>query len=137
MSIHNLSDKIKGLLNTDKTTLLSLLVIILVGTSSFGLGRLSVELGKNTPNSNIIITENSPDLLRDRVLSQSVENDPSQSISPNVDSLKGKYVASKNGKLYYSLGCAGAKRIAAKNEVWFNSKDEAEKSGYTPSTSCH
>ena len=137
MSIHNLGNKIKGLLNADKTTLLYLLVIILVGTSSFGLGRLSVELSNNPPNSDIIITENNPNTSTGRLLSQSLGNVPSEPISQNGSIEKGKYVASKNGKLYYSIGCSGAKRIAVKNEIWFNNTDEAEKSGYTLSTSCH
>jgi hypothetical protein len=47
-----------------------------------------------------------------------------------------RYVASKNGKMYYSLGCSGAKRIKKENEVWFSTSLDAEKSGYTRSSTC-
>ena len=47
-----------------------------------------------------------------------------------------RYVASKNGKMYYPLGCASAKRIKPENEVWFSTENEAIKSGYTKSSMC-
>ena len=47
-----------------------------------------------------------------------------------------KYVASKNGKLYYPVNCKGANRIKPDNRVWFDTVTDAEKSGYTPSSSC-
>jgi len=54
----------------------------------------------------------------------------------NNNSKEKRYVASKNGKLYYSLGCSGAKRISEKNKIWFATSEEAEKSGFTFSSSC-
>ncbi len=49
---------------------------------------------------------------------------------------KGKYVASRSGSFYYLPSCAGAKRIKEKNQVWFQSKDDAEARGLKPSASC-
>ena len=115
MSIHNLIHKINSRIGLDKLTLIYLLIIIGVGVSSFGLGRLSIN-NKPREDANIAITE-TKNLL---------ESQPTEK----------RYVASKNGKMYYSLGCSGAKRIKLENEIWFNTKEDAEKSGYTLSTTC-
>lgn len=45
-------------------------------------------------------------------------------------------VASKNGTKYHYPWCAGAKQIADKNKITFNSFAEARASGYTPASNC-
>lgn len=125
MSINDFMNKIKGKIGIDSMTLMCFLIIVLVSLGSFGLGRLSIAKINNedqlsVKEEGINISEN--------------EGDTGQNNS-SVSKEK-LYVASKNGKLYYSLGCAGAKRISSKNEVWFASSVDAEKSGYTLSTSC-
>jgi hypothetical protein len=134
MSIHNIYDKIKAYTTIDKNTFMYLIIVIGVGISSFGLGRLSVVMKNEniTEKTGVYITEN-PDMLLGASVAQSFQS--TSYTSPSVDSKK--YVASKNGKLYYTAGCGAAKRILAKNEVWFNSIEEAEKLGYKPSASCH
>ncbi len=47
-----------------------------------------------------------------------------------------KFLASKNGKKYYPVGCKSANRIKTENRVFFESQGEAERAGYTPSTTC-
>jgi len=42
----------------------------------------------------------------------------------------GKFLASSDGSVYHAPKCDWAKRIARKNRVWLNSKDEAKKKGY-------
>jgi hypothetical protein len=46
------------------------------------------------------------------------------------------YVASKNGKLYYTTSCSGVKRLSEKNMIWFSTSTEAENAGYKKSPSC-
>lgn len=48
----------------------------------------------------------------------------------------GQYVASKKGSKYHLPWCAGAKSILEENKIWFASKEEAEKAGYTPAGNC-
>lgn len=132
MSIHNLVDKIKSQLGIDNTTILYLCIIIGVGISSFGLGRLSVN-DKIYKEDDIMGTE-----------TESLLSDQGGSVNKiqTIEETKGqqqrekRYVASKNGKMYYSIGCSGAKRIKPENEVWFSTKEEAEKSGYKLSLTC-
>jgi hypothetical protein len=42
----------------------------------------------------------------------------------------GKFVASKTGSVYHAPKCDWAKKISKKNQVWFNTKDQAKKKGY-------
>ena len=46
---------------------------------------------------------------------------------------RGDWVGSSKGKTYYRAGCAGARKLAAKNLVHFKSEEDAKKAGYTHS----
>ena len=46
------------------------------------------------------------------------------------------FVASTRGTSYYYAWCTGAKTIAEKNRVWFESRQAAEAAGFKPSKSC-
>ncbi len=48
-----------------------------------------------------------------------------------------QYVGSKNSDKYHLPGCSHAKKINPENQVWFNSKEEAEAAGYTPCSVCN
>ena len=128
MSINDFMDKIKGQFGIDRITLLCLCVIFFVGISSFGLGRLSVSDNLTIDNKNITTSNEQVST------GIKIENNIQQGETDN--NKKRMYVASKNGKLYYNLGCSGANRISPKNEVWFATALDAEKTGYTLSSSC-
>lgn len=125
MSISNFLNKIKGKINVDKFTFLYLIIIICVAVSSFCLGRISISINND---DQLNYNDNNVYKYTDNT---SLKNE----ISTDLNGEK-KYVASKNGKMYYSQGCSGAKRIKPENEIWFNSKEEAEKSGYALSSLC-
>lgn len=132
MSINHFLDKIKGQIDIDTTTLICLLVVVLVGLSSFGLGRLSAPSMKDGYVSKL---ENKNTGLVKEEMGESIKIESSMENIVSIEKER-MYVASKNGKLYYSLNCAGAKRISEKNKVWFADATEAEKSGYELSSSC-
>jgi len=124
--------KIKGNTDIDKATILYLFILVGVGISSFGLGRLSMSNStSNSEGKNVSITTS---------VSSLKENHPSNnnlaSATQSTPLGEKRYVASKNGKMYYSIGCGGAKRIKPVNEVWFGSASDAEKSGFTLSSTC-
>lgn len=125
MSIPNFIHKIKSKTGLDKETLLYLLVVILVGVSSFGLGRISTEE---------ILIEDREIMIENNESVQSEDVDISSS-EINLSTEK-RYIASKNGKMYYSLGCSGASRIKPENAVWFKTREDAEKSGFLFSATC-
>lgn len=131
MSIHDISYKIKGRVGIDHITLINIIVIILVGICAFGLGRLSVESPK--VDESVKITNASGIISRSKA--QTSFNSSTETKSGEI-SLEGQYVASKNGKLYYSVGCSGANRIKKENKIWFDTKEEAEKYGLIMSSTC-
>lgn len=124
-------------------------VIILVGLSAFGLGRLSAIDDTREPVS----IEESPATTQpasaasavavDSPLSKGVLPSPAGGMSPGgpartteVVQSGGKLVASKSGTKYYFPWCGGAARIADANKVWFNSESEARAKGFEPAANC-
>jgi len=129
MSIPNLIYKIKRKTGIDKSTLIYLCVIIGVGIGSFGLGRISVDDDSYNNNDLQKIGEMN-------VIDNQNENNDGVSIIQAQSTGERNYLASKNGKMYYNVGCSGASRIKEENKIWFSTKEEAEKSGYTISSTC-
>ena len=126
MIINNFFNKIKGKYGIDNITVMYFCVILGVGISSFLLGRLSVSATQIKNNDiQIINTKDSSALT---LSNNTIENDK--------QTKEKRYLASKNGKLYYPVLCSGAKRILEKNRVWFESQSEAEKLGYILSSNC-
>lgn len=133
MSIHKFLKKIKKNILIDKTTLLFSTIIIGVALLSFGLGRISTK----DSSSNYM-----QELQGAQVLISS-DKDNNQNIDErNIDIVKEEevreknFVASKNGKMYYTLDCGGAKRIKVENQIYFNSEAEAQEAGYQRSLTC-
>ncbi len=125
--MQHILEKIKSALSGD---VFVVLVIIFVGLSSFGLGRLSALDGKKMQ---VKILESS----QHAAVIQSTNSGGEQVTGiPEVENLGGQYVASKKGTKYHFPWCGGAARIAEENKVWFDTKEEAEKAGYTPAGNC-
>ncbi|MBI2108586.1 MAG: hypothetical protein HYT93_00190 [Parcubacteria group bacterium] len=98
------------------------LLILLVGFGSFGLGRLSALENNKTP----VFIEY-----------EEKENGRLEAAAGLSDTVGDKkFVASKNGTKYHHPWCAGAQRISEENKIWFASKEDAEKAGYTPAANC-
>jgi hypothetical protein len=119
------------------------LAIALIGLAGFGLGKLSaLEKGREP------VQIRPATILKEASSTGNHSFLPVESVVPNnnvpmsasamiaADSAKGLLVASKNGTKYHFPWCAGAKQIADKNKVWFNSYEEAQKAGYSPASNC-
>jgi hypothetical protein len=128
MSINDFMNKIKEKIDIDKMTVLYLFIIVGVGIGSFGLGRISVN---NNPNKDTNIA-----IKQTEGLPENKDTKDTNIPTSQTQTAERVYVASKNGKMYYTIGCGGAKRIKPENEVWFSTKEDAEKSGYTLSLTC-
>lgn len=81
-------------------------IVVLVGVSAFGLGRLSAVAGEAPAAS-----------------------------AGSAAKTSGTYVASKSGTKYYLPSCAPAS-IKDANKVWFDTAAEAQAAGYTPASNC-
>ena len=122
----------------------TILLIMLVGFGSFGLGRLSKLQESKTPvrveqASAAVLSANPPFLEKEGtggvVVSPLSKGTPPSSEAEDVSS-GGQLVASKGGAKYHFPWCSGAQRIAEQNKIWFNSVEEARKAGYTPASNC-
>jgi cell division protein FtsL len=131
VTIHDLFIKFKDF--TQKTDVLLSVLIVVVALMSFTLGRISVR------ESNIV-SENSTQISNVVQSYTLQEKDESkEEISEESDPLRlenAMYVASKNGTKYHLPWCGGAKQIKEENKVFFKTKEEAEKAGYTPASNC-
>ncbi len=130
-TIKKYKDKIKPF----ESDLVVVIVIILVALISFGLGRLSKIRENKTP----ITVEN----VVSNIFGASEESDvPKIGESSNPTSFNGVnvgeklFVASKSGTKYHYPWCPGALNIKEENKIWFSSKEEAEKAGYSPAGNC-
>lgn len=104
------------------------LLIVVIAVASFGLGRLSVDQApQTTPYMPITVTQTAT------VVEATVT--PAGDVQTTSSSKK-EYVGSKNGSKFHLLTCPGAKQISDENKVYFSSKQDAQKQGYTPASNC-
>lgn len=115
-------------------------IVVLVGLSSFGLGRLSILDEAREP---IVIEETSVPEAANLVQTPqasgntqtaAVSNSLSSANTPAETPATGKIMASKNGTRYYFAWCSS--NIAEKNKIWFNSEAEARAKGLLPAANC-
>lgn len=144
MSIKDIPEKIKSQwVNTTKPVISGIkenfdikqdtfiiLVIIFIGLTGFGLGKLSaLEKGREpiqiTPTNSVNIP-----------IVQNTNIPMSAAAMISSETAKGMLVASKSGTKYHFPWCAGASQISENNKIWFNSYEEALKAGYTPASNC-
>jgi hypothetical protein len=118
----------------ERKDIFTMLLVILVGVASFGLGRLSVTDGKGTVE--VLPPLSTPS---EALGAQQTSVPTTSALSASVGSATtaaGKFVASKSGTKYHYPWCSGAKRIKDENKVWFNTVEEARAAGYTPAANC-
>jgi hypothetical protein len=140
----NVKDKLysteKGL--KIKDDLYIILIIILVGLASFGLGKISGYEKDKTPISILktkeymlsTVLEGTSDIDDTKI-----DDTPIATKNTNSNSstqAKGLVVASKSGTKYYYPWCSGVSRIREENKVWFNTIEEARATGLTPASNC-
>ncbi|MBP6883912.1 MAG: hypothetical protein KBC06_01620 [Candidatus Pacebacteria bacterium] len=128
-------EKIKGWLDSDGgKNVLIIIIVILVSFGSFELGRLSKE------DSNAGIKIIPPPILESAISGQGASAisavTPAKAVQKPARPVDNYFFASNRGSKYYSLGCSGGKTIKQENRVYFATAVEAEKAGYTLSSSC-
>lgn len=92
-----------------------ILIVLLIGFGSFGLGRLS--------------------MLEDVRPPVSITSAPTVA-EPREMNLGGLIVASRTGSAYYFPWCSGVDKILLQNRVWFASEEKARQAGYSPAKNC-
>jgi hypothetical protein len=144
MSIRHITEKIKGEFRSESVvpvwrerlrTFLSAcylpVVVILVGISSFSLGRLSM---RDDPVA--ISMHAGAGVSAYAGLSLENSTNESTEIPSSSHEQSEEVVASKTGTKYYLPWCSGASRIKDENLVRFATPEIARSAGYTPSATC-
>ncbi|MCH8889063.1 hypothetical protein IID26_01400 [Patescibacteria group bacterium] len=121
MSIKEVGTKIKDSIHLSYGDLVVTLIIIFVGLSGFGLGRLSVDTNQNSEI---------------RLINKLDEQSATVALPQGFDEKFGLIVASKGGTKYHYPWCSGPNRMKEENKIWFNSIEEARRAGYTPAANC-
>mgnify|MGYP000055943155 CR=1 FL=1 len=100
-----------------KEEVLLAVIIILIASLSFGLGRLSV-IYEREGEFEIVYPETKEGSVLGAIVSSA------------------GYVPSKTGNKYHFPWCPGARAIKEQNKVYFGTKGEAEAAGYQPAGNC-
>lgn len=141
--ISNLIKKVKAFVTAHNRELFLVILVVLLGSLSFGLGRLSILWKEKEP---ITVEKQQTNIAPPGEVAGAVIVAPasaSKSPPPTVirvvappPSPNGKFVASKKGTAYHFPWCPGAKQIKEENKIWFQTKEEAVKAGYKPAANC-
>lgn len=158
MNITEITNKIKTWLQSQiGQTIIILLIIIVSNLISFNLGKsLNSPTNKDYLNSNSYEQYSLSDetkypngsltaaLYNSSLKAQNgststniAENrEVGDTVSNTLDLPNSRYVASKNGRVYYFTWCTGGKNIDPEKRVYFNSAQDARVAGYKASTAC-
>jgi len=118
------------------------LIVIFIGIGSFFLGRLSKVQNNDIKDIKIEYPtnyqENTSASPIQADLSQIKANIGQNTTQTTIATAKqaGNYFASSRGKKYYTISCSAGKTIKQENRIYFATSTEAEKAGYSLSTSC-
>ncbi|MFA5770860.1 MAG: hypothetical protein WC894_05205 [Patescibacteria group bacterium] len=139
MNINYLKEKIKSFVElVDRKDIISVLIIIFVAFSSFGLGRLS-KIEESKEGISIIYPPNYEQMLTANVnqsLNAGAEKGSKVIGKTTSDESNQTILASKNGTKYYFTWCSGVSRIKEENKIWFATEQEAQMRGLTKSSTC-
>jgi len=116
------------------------MAIVLLSIIAFSLGRISGLQDKKEPVrvlNNINTSPPNPSPKLGEGSSAQINSGEVKGVSnlPMSD-IGGQVVASKNSTKYHYPWCGGAKQIAPKNLITFNSIEEARAAGYLPASNC-
>lgn len=110
---------------------------ILVAFLSFGAGKLSETYHPQTPivfkDAPKCGTANNGAKTANSAVSDSANNQGSQTASTNREEAQGRIIGNKKSMIYHVPGDAFYDKIGAQNRVYFNSEAEAQKSGFRKS----
>lgn len=90
-------------------------IVLLVGVTSFGLGRLSA-----FEEAKPVVSVTTPSLLA----------------QPTQLHMGGLVVANATGSVYYLPWCSGAQKIPLSKQRWFSDEKSAQKAGYKAAKGC-
>ncbi len=132
MSIHTLAQKIKTRAGEHRQTLVFMGILAGTAIVSFYLGYIAHLESHFEPPISLQGAQNPYSKAYVVQAGQS----PAKGEIAAIPLSSGAFVASKNGRKYYPVGCGSSKRIKDANKVFFNTKTDAEAQGYSIASGC-
>ena len=134
MNIADIREWGKARIGTIPGHTLTVAILVLASTASFGLGVLA---GRDTRpvggEEKLWIEDRTASSTGLRVAPSAL---PAAAVLATPGIVGVGYVASKSGTKYYLPTCSGVARIKEANRVWFATKGDAEAAGLTPAAAC-
>lgn len=104
----------------------------------------SITVNINNGKADVITNDGSQiglDFYAESANNSSIDNQTNDSNNldtvENTSQSEATYVGNKNSQVFHLADCSSAEKMAEKNKVYFNSRDDAVKEGYTPCKSCN
>lgn len=136
MSIAGIWEKLKGYAARIPDGMVTIAIVVLAATGSFGLGYLSgTENGEGEIQIEQRPTKEVLPAAAAAAGTHGISSSDTDSAPPPI-AAGGQYVASKKGSKYHFPWCPGAKAMSEENKIYFANKEEAEAAGYTPASNC-
>lgn len=127
-------EKIKHFVSSEKgKDFLTIIIVILVGLFSFGLGRLS-KAGDMSSGLRIEYQDQASNVISGA--ENALESLAYKKSNTNTLIQEKSFFASNRGQKYYPTNCSAGKSIKLANRVYFDTREEAESKGYELSDSC-
>ncbi len=135
-SLPDMAQKIKGILSFyegDISTTLHVLLLLGVGVGAYTLGQINGPV--DGQGGGVRVFSQGVSTLPNSVLAtNTLQQEPS---STNVlNTLTGKFVASKKGTKYHRTDCPGAQTMKDENKLYFQTEEEARAAGFVPAGNC-
>ncbi|MBP6911640.1 MAG: hypothetical protein KBB88_00340 [Candidatus Pacebacteria bacterium] len=133
MSIQLFKNNIKSVYKTphiEPDSLFLVIVVFLVGFGCFGLGMIAEKDRYSSTPDQSIANQNQVLITSDVLLFDQRASERSEQTN------MGSYFASRNGTVYYPVGCSAGNRVAEANKIYFTNLKEATLSGLKQSKSC-
>ncbi len=118
-----------------KEDIFIVIIIVFVGLTSFGLGKLSA-VEKERDQVATVLDNQSLKVEGEVAIAPTLVQSKAKIATIITTNTSGPLVASKNGTRYYYPNCSGVSRIKQENKIWFQSIAEAEAKGLTLASNC-
>jgi hypothetical protein len=112
-------------------------LIILVASLSFGLGRLST-IGKREAikiEYDPALSQVTSPTIKHSTITSSTTNQSASALQALTNN-NNEVITSKNGTRYHYPHCAGAKQIKVENKITYSTAEAAKAAGYTLASNC-
>ncbi len=131
--VKSIGERVRAFTTERKEMFARFMELMLIATIFFGLGALYAE---HMPARTMPLSVKIPEQAKNIASVVTINDNPTANPAPKqaISSKGGEYVASKNGSKYYLTTCKNT--IKEANKVYFKTKEDAEKAGFTPSTTC-